>query len=70
MKMDGRIVGPMILILGGTEFPEVVHVSPIYDDMLLKFDFLLKDRVNIKLEISWRSFTVRSRQLKKRVHLK
>ena len=50
MKMDGRIVGPVSLKLGNTTFPEVVHVAPIQDDILLGLDFLLKHRVDIKLK--------------------
>ena len=52
MRMDGHIVGPASLKLGNTTFPEVVHVAPIQDDMLLGLDFLLKHRVDIKLKSS------------------
>ena len=50
MRMDGHIVSPVSLKLGNTTFPEVVHVAPIQDDMLLGLDFLLKHRVDIKLK--------------------
>ena len=50
MNMDGRIVDPVSLKLGNTTFPEVVHVAPIQDDMLLGLDFLLEHRVGIKLK--------------------
>ena len=50
MSMDGYIVGPLSLKLGNTTFPEVVHVAPIQDDMLLGLDFLLKHWVDIKLK--------------------
>ncbi|MEW8548623.1 MAG: retropepsin-like aspartic protease, partial [Candidatus Thiodiazotropha sp.] len=50
MKMTGLIVGPVTLRLGNTDFPEVVYVAPIHDDMLLGLDFLLKQKVNIKLK--------------------
>ena len=49
MRMDRHIVDPVSLKLGNTTFPEVVHVAPIQDDMLLRLDFLLKHRVDIKL---------------------
>ena len=50
MRMDGHIVDPVSLKLGNITFPEVVHVAPVQDDMLLRLDFLLKYRVDIKLK--------------------
>ena len=53
IKMD---VGPVSLKLGNTTFPEVVHVAPIQDDMLLGLDFRAADErvppeaVNSKME--------------------
>ena len=50
MKIGGHIVGPVLLKMGNSTFPEVVHVAPIQEDMPLGLDFLLKHWVDITLK--------------------
>ena len=49
LKMDGHIVGPVSLEVGSSTFSVMVHVTPIYEDMLLGLNFLLEHAVDISL---------------------
>ena len=49
LKMDGHIVGPVSLEVGSSAFSVMVHIAPIYEDMLLGLNFLLEHAVDISL---------------------
>jgi hypothetical protein len=43
MAMNGFIVGPVKLRIGGRYFNENIYVAPIEDDMLLGIDFIYRE---------------------------
>lgn len=47
MQMNGYIVGPVSIKLGSQTFTTNVYVAPIFDDMLLGFDFLKGNGIDI-----------------------
>lgn len=48
--MSGQKVGPVQLRIGSSVFNEVLHVAPIEDDILLGFDFLVRQGAKLDMQ--------------------
>ena len=48
-KINGQVVGPVSVKLGESVYAVLVHVAPIYEDMLLGFNFLIEDGLEINV---------------------
>lgn len=50
MAMSGLKVGPMQMRIGSTVYNESIHVAPIEDDMLLGFNFLVRQWATLDMK--------------------
>ena len=48
-KLNGQVVGPVSLKLGESLYSVLVHVAPIYEDMLLGLNFLIEHGLEINV---------------------
>ena len=48
-KLNGQVIGPVSLKLGESLYSVLVHVAPIYEDMLLGLNFLLEHGLEINV---------------------
>ena len=48
-KINGQVVGPVSLKLGESVYSVLVHVAPIYEDMLLGLNFLIEHGLEINV---------------------